>query len=73
MNEHAIQALHDEIKTLREEVRELAKHMHIGNGKPGLTTRIATVEQSLKVITWLASSATIAALAAIAHEVINKG
>lgn len=70
MSEHDhLAAIHAEIQTLRQDIRQLTEHIHIGNGRPGLTTRVATCEHSLKVITWLAGSATVAALSAIASSI----
>lgn len=66
-----LNAIHAELQQLRHEMKALTEHIHIGNGRPGLSTRVATCEQSIKLITWLAGSATVAALSAIAQDVIK--
>lgn len=56
---------------IKEDVRLLKKDMWYGNGKPGLTTRMAQVEKYIESQTWLLRSLLVAVLGDIVMRVFR--
>lgn len=56
----------DEMAALKEKVCKLDKTVFFGNGKPALVTQMATVQQTIYALTWLAA----ATLTAVIGQVV---
>lgn len=65
----------DEISGLRDKIGKLDKAVFFGNGKPAIVTQLATIQQTIQALTWLAAvtlTAVIGQVVFLAFKTIAK-
>lgn len=68
-------AQEESIENLQEKVQKLDKTVFFGNGKPGLTTQMATLQQSqaaVNRVAWITLAAVIGQLVYLFFDKIGK-
>lgn len=65
----------DEISGLRDKIGKLDKAVFFGNGNPAIVTQLATIQQTIQALTWLAAvtlTAVIGQVVFLAFKTIAK-
>lgn len=64
------------IRSLEDDLKQVRKDLYFGNGLPGLTTRMKSVEDALSTMKWYFRAIMVALLGLLGHaifDIIQRG